>query len=338
MPARITKATTLALYSAVGDVRVTKAALLVLARTAQPVYVTKAAVLVLTSGSCITKLCQCWKIVRRDGISFHYTTHNEPVTFMGATYTPCNSISASAFESGIVNGNSFGDVDITGILSADGITEHDLAHGLFDGAAVTVYRVPWEYEQGSGASGRLIAEGVIDTSTQGDAQYTATIKTKAAKLRETPIVELYSPACRYELGQGLCPVNLSSYEHVGTVTNEIAPQPLYRNNYRQFVDSTISESDEYYQGGKLTWTSGDNSGISSEIKNYTASSNLINLWRIMPNPIKQGDEYVMTPGCDKTRNDHENKFGLNVESFGGQPDLPGNDAIRRTPNIRTRPG
>lgn len=331
MPARITKAATLALYEGNGDARTTKAAVLVLAAVAHPVYVTKSAVLALVGGSCITHLCQCWKIARRDGLSFHFTTHNEPVALFGTEYNPCDSLSATAFESGIVStkSGSGGDVEINGIISATGISEHDMAHGLFDGAEVTVYQTSWNPENTVG--GKLLARGIITECKQGPAGYSATISTLAIKLQQTPLIDVYSPQCRHELGQGLCPVVLSGYEHAGTVSGTVSPQPMYRNNHRQFFDSSISATDGYYNGGRVTWVTGNNAGISSEVKNYYSANDLISLWDIMPFPIEITDTFTMTPGCAKTLADHQTKFSLDEESFGGQPGLPGNDYLMRTP-------
>lgn len=333
MTASVTKANTLVLSSGGGETRITKAVTLVLASVAQPVYLTKSITLILCGPDiCSTKLCQCWKITRRDNISFAYTTHNEKVTFMGVEYKPCSSLSATAFESGLLNSNEGGDVEINGILSDGNITEHDLAHGLFDGATVEVYLVSWDSDTLSGT--KRIGKGIIGDTTQGGSGYKAQVLTISAKLSQTPLIDVFSPSCRYTLGQGLCPVNLTSYQYSGTVTAVLPRSSLSRVRNRQFFDSGITQSNGYYSLGKILWLTGANAGITAEVKDYFSANDLISLWEPMPFEIQNGDTYIMTPGCNKSFDDHTVKFSLTADTYGGQPDLPGNDYLMRTPDAR----
>lgn len=334
MPASITKETNLVLSTpAGGNSRISKAVTLVLASVANPMHISKSSVLVLSAPDiCLTKLCQCWKITRRDGIVFSYTTHNESVNFMGVTYKPCSSLSASAFESGLIGSNGVGDVEVTGILSDDNITEHDLSHGLFDGATVDVYLVSWDRTNMTGT--KRIGKGILGDTTQGGVSYTSQVLTIGMKLSQNPLIEVYSPSCRYTVGYGHCPVVISTYQYNGTVTGVLPRTALNRVRNRQFFDSSISQADGYYDTGRLIWTSGSNIGISCDVKNYFSSNDLVSLWESMPNEINIGDQYTITPGCDGSTTSHTVKFGLSMDSFGGQPDLPGNDALMRTPNAK----
>lgn len=329
MTGRITKSVVLAAVDGDANARITKSVVLILNAVAHPVYITKSAVLVLASESCITQLCQCWKIVRRDGDAFYFTTHNEPVTLFGDVYEPCSSLSASAFESGILSSRSgaAGDVEINGILAAGGISHDDLIGGLFDGAEVTAYSVPWSTENSAGGS--LLAKGFIREVTSDESGYSMSVATIGVKLGEAPLIDLYSPLCRYQLGVGLCPVNLAALEFNGTVSGLAAPEPMNNFSYRRFFDSTLTATDGYFAGGRLVWNTGENAGISSEVKGHTSANDLITLWDAMPFKVEIGDTYTITPGCNKTQTDHTVKFSLGFGTFGGQPGLPGNDFLRR---------
>jgi uncharacterized phage protein (TIGR02218 family) len=50
-------------------------------------------------------------------------------------------------------------------------------------------------------------------------------------------------------------------------------------------------------------------------------------------PIQLGDEYEARPGCDKTPETCKTKFS-NFANFGGFPDVPGRDAISKTPDSK----
>jgi uncharacterized phage protein (TIGR02218 family) len=334
MTIRTSQAGILALYDGDGDIRTSQSSVLVLYRESQPVVFSQACVLALASISpCISYRCQCWKITRRDGNVFAFTTHDEPITFQSIEYLPCNSLVASAFEAGVItSGGGVGDAEVNGILADESITEHDLASGLFDGALVEIWQVSWGDVTDTP---RRLAKGILGKTTQGGVRYTAEMLSTGAKLSQRPLLDTVTPACRFRLGDGRCPVNLAALEVDSEVTGLLARNALQRNRFRQFVDSSLTEADGYFDFGRLTWTTGDNAGISSEVKSYVAGDNIITLWEIMPNEIQVGDEYTITPGCDGTRTAHTDKFGLTMASFGGFPDIPGFDSMVQTPNARS---
>lgn len=334
MTARTSQAGALALHDGVGDARVSQSAALILYRESQPTIISQACTLVLASiAPCVSYRCQCWKITRRDSQVFAFTTHDRPVTFRDVEFLPCNSLEASAFESGIVTSASgAGDSEINGILADDAITERDLASGLFDGAQIEVWQVSWGDVTDTP---KRLAKGILGQATQGGIRYTVEMLSTGAKLSQRPLLDTVTPACRFRLGDGRCPVDLGALEVNGTVSGVLARNALQRNRFRQFIDTILTQADGYFDFGRLTWTTGDNTGISSEVKSYAATGDIITLWEIMPNEIQIGDEYTITPGCDGTRSTHTTKFGLTMASFGGFPDLPGIDSMMQTPNAKS---
>lgn len=331
---RATQAAALVLADTTGQIRVTQVAVLALARDAHPVYVTQASVLALTTMiPCMTQRCQCWKITRRDGITFAFTTHDKAITFLGVLYKPCASLTASAFESAVIGGSGgAGDSEARGILADDSITEHDLANGLFDGATIEVWQVSWGDITDTP---KRLGKGIIGKSTQGGARYTMEMLSTGAKLSQRPLLDTYTPACRWNLGDGRCPVNLPALAVSGTVSALLAKNALQRNRYRQFIDASLTQADGYFNFGHLTWVTGDNAGLASEVKSYSSSNDLITLWGVMPYEIQVGDTYTITPGCDKTQTDHVTKFGLTKATFGGFADIPGTDSMMKTPNAKS---
>jgi uncharacterized phage protein (TIGR02218 family) len=90
--------------------------------------------------------------------------------------------------------------------------------------------------------------------------------------------------------------------------------------------------DGWCTGGRLTWTSGANAGLSVEIKVHRAigGADEFDLWQRAPQAIAVGDAFTAAAGCDKTHATCRAKFA-NVENFRGFPHMPGNDFIIRMP-------
>jgi len=85
----------------------------------------------------------------------------------------------------------------------------------------------------------------------------------------------------------------------------------------------------YFDLGQLVWTTGLNAGQQSQVKQYTPGQFV--LWEPVHYNIQAGDEYQVTPGCDKSLETCKNKFD-NFVNYGGFPDVPGRDAIVQTPD------
>ena len=96
--------------------------------------------------------------------------------------------------------------------------------------------------------------------------------------------------------------------------------------------SGVGFSDGWCTAGKLTWISGDNTGLSVEIKVHRAinGTDEFDLWQRAPQAIKIGDTFRVMAGCDKTHATCRAKF-KNTVNFRGFPHMPGNDFIIRMP-------
>lgn len=87
----------------------------------------------------------------------------------------------------------------------------------------------------------------------------------------------------------------------------------------------------YLDGGTLTWITGQNAGISMEIKTYLTDSQSLFLWLGMKYPIQVGDTFYYYPGCDKRRDTCDQKFSNSI-NFRGEPDMPGMDQVFAYPD------
>lgn len=90
---------------------------------------------------------------------------------------------------------------------------------------------------------------------------------------------------------------------------------------------------DYFNLGRVKWTSGNNDGLAMELKSYDPSTRLYKLFLPMPQDIAVGDTFEVLPGCDKSLATCIAKFD-NAENFQGLPFVPGEDAVLEVPDAR----
>lgn len=327
--ARITQAAALVLYAPQPPARVTQAMAHVLAQFDADIRVTQSPVLVLADQiPCVTHWAQTWTMTRTDGQVFAFTSHDRPITYRGVVHQPCDSLMASATELSTTPGST-GNMELSGTISDDSISEADLFSGLFDGARVEIWLVPWQ--NSGGETPIRLLEGTIGDTEHGVLGFSAEIITPGATAQQQPLLESYTPQCRWKLGDSRCGVDLAALEVTGTVTGTAIPNAPNSATRRIFSDSSRVEASGFFELGEVTFTSGVNNGLTSEVKSFDGST--FTLWKPLLGPISIGDTYTARPGCDKSPDTCKNKFNIFI-NFGGFPDVPGQDAVIKTPSAR----
>jgi uncharacterized phage protein (TIGR02218 family) len=125
------------------------------------------------------------------------------------------------------------------------------------------------------------------------------------------IGELSSPIDRNRRPEDLG-VTMTPFTHAREVTAVV--------DRRNFTVNGTAQANNYFQYGRLTWTSGANNGLQMEIKGNTG--NVIELQLPMRSTIAIGDDVTLIAGYDGRRETARDKFGA-AEAFNGEPDLPG---------------
>ncbi len=300
--------------------RASQVAMLGLGEVVPDVLASQAAMLILAHGSsCVTERCQIWKITRRDGRVFRYTSHDRPVTYGREVYKSCRSLNPSASENASTIG-SVGNIELMGIIDDEGITEADLYGGLFDDAFVTVDLIVW----GAGTEApRRLAAGWTGSMSQGETGFKMEVLGPGARLEQQALVQMVTPGCRWVFGSTQCGVNADALALVGAVVSA---------RTRGVFKATLpaSPAGRQWENGRVRWTSGINAGQITETKTVDFATGEIVLWAspgFLPEP---GDGFDLIPGCDFNRDGGCTVYA-NVINFGGFPDLPGADAILETP-------
>lgn len=266
-----------------------------------------------------TTLCHCWKLVRRDGKTFGFTDHDRDLAFGSVTFAARSGLEAAEATSEL--GFAVGGGEVAGALVSAGLTEDDISSGLYDDASVESWLVNW-----SNVGERLLLDiGSIGEIRRADGSFVAEVRGIMHRFDEER-GRLFRATCAADLGDARCGVALSSsaYAGNGTVTRTDGTLGI--------VASGIGFSDGWCTGGRLTWKTGANKGVSVEVKVHRAigGTDEFDLWQRAPQPISVGDTFSVTAGCDKTHATCRDRF-KNALNFRGFPHMPGNDFIIRVP-------
>lgn len=273
----------------------------------------------LTVGGLHT-LATCWSIVRTDSQAFYFTSHDSPLTIDGVTYEPSGSFNATAVQrTDALTPTNF---ETRGALTSDKITEADLRAGLFREAEVTEFVVDWRYPWAGKWS---ILQYIIESTEFSREQWIASIAGRKIKLRPKK-GDLYNKGCRWDFGDENCTKNKSALSVSGTVSTVMSGQ-------LRFLSDVTSQDNDYFADGILTWTSGDNDGVSYEVKKYVKLTGEFDLYLPTLNTIQTGDTFSVVPGCDLQEVTCRERFN-NISNFGGFPFIPGTDDALDTPGTQ----
>jgi len=261
----------------------------------------------------LSRLATCMKITRMDGTVYGFTTHDKPLTIDGVVYE-----SAASFTPTDVASSNTMDVDnlsVEGILSSDSITEDDLRAGRWDYAAFQIFQVNWADLTMGNKKNRAGRLGEVSV-------HKSTYVVELLGLMDsysTSIIEVTSPGCRANLGDARCKFNLAGSPSMifgGTVDST-------DTDFFGIHLSDRAEPDGYFDEGKITFLSGDNAGLSFEVKAYIVGF----LITKTPFPYDAaGASYTIQRGCNRQFSTCRDTFN-NAVNFVGEPWLRGPDAL-----------
>ncbi len=267
----------------------------------------------LDSGA--TTLAWCWRVTRRDGVRLGFTDHDRDLVFDGTTFAAATGFTATEIKDAV--GLSVDNLEVESALSSDSLNEDDLAAGLFDDAAIEIWRVNWQ----DTAQRVLMRSGSIGEVRRAGTAFAAEVRGLAHYLQQ-PKGRLLQYGCDADLGDARCGVDLDdpAFRRTGTV--------VAASSRRQFTASGLAGfATDWFTRGLLTFTSGANAGRAQEVRRHAAGATAtLELWQPMAQPIAPGDTFTVTAGCDKQFDTCRAKFANGV-NFRGFPHMPGNDFV-----------
>ena len=250
-----------------------------------------------------------WRIFRRDGVAFGFTSHDRDLVFGGIRHRAAPGMVPTAIR--MTSDLSEDSAGVEGALSHDAITADDLAAGLFDRAAIRVGIVDWETLENtvlySGSLGRLEDNG---TGFSGELR-------SAKQLLEQDLVPRTSPTCRANFcGRG-CGLSAVRFTH-----RKILQEVDFDLNRVRF--SEMSEAE--YVDGIVRFLGGPQTGLPLTV--LSANSSWLTLDQPLHSELKIGTPAEVREGCDHTVATCAGRF-KNAVNFRGEPFLPGNDLLAR---------
>lgn len=276
-----------------------------------------------------TTLCQCLRVLRRDGMVQTYATLDQDVTVGGEVYaaSPGLDLSSIVDQSGAAVGNG----DLTLFPDEVELPKGDIEAGRWDFAQFWIFEI--DYLSTTIAAGTGLGVPIRDDvnllkrGTTGEVDLTRTAtKLEFRSLKQAwqqNVGAVTSKTCRARLGDELCTVDLTPWTHDYATTSVISRGT--------FSCSAAAEADDYYGEGTATGLTGANEGFSQKVATFSSGDFVLSL--PMPYAIGVGDSFRFVAGCRKRLiEDCKTKFA-NVLNFQGEPHVPGTDALTSDPDI-----
>lgn len=266
-------------------------------------------------------LCTAWIVTRGDGEQLGFTDHDAPLTLDGVVCSASSGWTMGAAQSEL--GTAAGLAAATGALDSAALTDADILKGLYDDAALEIWRVLWADH----AQKVLLWRGRITRLVRQGLGFTAEIEGPLGALSRV-VGRTYSRTCDAMLGDGRCRADVSggAFNGVGTVTS-------VSQDRRLVAGGLDALSAGWFTGGVLTWTGGANDGLTARIATHqTGAAGVVLVLADAPvEPIAAGDPFTVLAGCDKTYATCAAKFA-NSANFQGFPDIPGDDFLTVAPS------
>ena len=279
----------------------------------------KAALLAHLQGGATT-VCQCWQVVRADGVSYGFTDHDRDLSFDGVLFKASSGLTASALVQS--TGLSVDNAEAMGALSDAAITESDVQAGRFDAAEVRIWLVNWadvaaRKEQFRGSFGEI---------TRSGGAFKAELRGLAEALNR-PQGRVYHKACPAVLGDAKCGFDLTQ---VG-FSAQVALVAVDADG-RLHLPVVPGAANGWFERGRLRVLTGAAAGLVGLVKFDVASptGRVVELWTGLTLPLVAGDLVRLEAGCDKTATTCQGKFA-NFLNFRGFPHLPGEDWLTSYP-------
>lgn len=211
----------------------------------------------------VTTLCRCWRIERRDSVVQGFTDHDEDVTLGALTCHAGTGLTGSEATSKL--GLAVAGSEISGALASDALTEADLAAGRYDAATIETFLVDWSEPE----LNILLAKGILGEVRREGQAFAAEVRGLADRLNQES-GRRYTATCSADLGDARCTVDLTSsaFKGEGTIGALGGTSTFTATGLDGFAAS-------WFSAGKLTWTSGANSGLAVEVKRHRIDADAV---------------------------------------------------------------
>lgn len=281
----------------------------------------------------VSTLALCWTIEKSNGEIIRSTDHDREIEITAGHYTGLYRSVANITGSDVrsTSDMSVDNMEVDGAISDNfeipDITVAEIEAGLLDNAPVEVFGVNYN----SPNDGQLIERrGYLGIpSRDSDGRYKVEVRGLAQRLQQN-VGWTYSERCNVvEFGDSRCGFDLVAATRTAIVT-------AVTSRRRFDVEITAGAAPPtatYFDGAKLTFTSGENSDFFREVKRATLAGATLSIttWEEFPEEPTVGDTLNLPPACNRListcRDVHNNV--INFRGYGVF--IPGMLAILRGP-------
>jgi uncharacterized phage protein (TIGR02218 family) len=250
----------------------------------------------------VSTLCYCWSLKLRAGKKFNFTECDCDLVIENEKFIANSGFNPTAVSSS--SNLSVDNLEISGVLDHESISESALLSGEFDFAEIEIFIVNYNDIEAGKISVRKGWFGEVNFTNQ---RFTSEVRGLVQAFSKN-IGDLYSPLCRASFCDNKCKLKKSDFSSKGIVTKII--------NNSSFVTDGIEGNRGNYTYGLVVFANGQK----AEVKHY--SRNVLELSLPIYKEIKVGDEFEIITGCDKSFSTCSAKY-RNAINFRGEPHIPG---------------
>lgn len=267
----------------------------------------------------VTTTCTLWKLIRRDNVVKGFTDHDRDLTVSGVLYQAATGYTRTAISGDATL--SVDNMDLEGIIASGSLTADDIRAGLYDWAELVCMLCNYaDLTQGT----VILRRGFLGEFTLKAGVFVTELRGISQALSRN-FVEVTTPDCQADLGDVRCKVDLTAHRETGSITAITTQRRIAT------VTITGARAAGYFNGGLITWATGNNTGAKQELKTLTGGT--LTLYLPAAEDLTVGDTFTVQASCDKTTTMCKGRYN-NIANMRAFPFIPGTDLVQRTPNAK----
>lgn len=199
--------------------------------------------------------------------------------------------------------------------------------GFLDGCKLEWHKVFMATPGDVSAGAVLWFQGRLGTVEPGRLTARTSVESDLALLNIAMPRHLIQTGCAHRLFDSGCTLNPATYQASSSV--------LSVDVNRTYITTGLSNPNDYWSLGTLTFTSGPLNGLSLTVKKSLLASGQITFVRQLPLAPAVGNTFTILPGCDKKKTTCDAKFN-NLLHFRGFPYVPVPETMYGGTTIKSR--